>query len=220
MDKISENQELNLQETMVGDDNQQQPYFLASTEPVNQPVPIPEDLHLTRMYFSSLAEIFGRLFILISQGLMMGVIIIVSASLAMIATTQLPIPAAFNQFGVADGVFRGMTVVIALGGVIFSLVFVIPILIVRNIRLVKLTGILLNSLGFLFGLVMLGLSIISYLYIPVRLNFPGVILAALCCLLIFMGSVLLWSAAIHKKSKLRKAIVASEQFKAVINPEQ
>ncbi|AHF57477.1 hypothetical protein [Spiroplasma eriocheiris] len=220
MAKISENQELTLQETMVGEDNQQQPSFLANSEPVNQPVSLPEDLHLTRMYFSSPAEIFGRLFILISQGLMLGVIIIVSASLAMIATTQLPIPAAFNQFGVADGVFRGMTVVIAVGGVIFSLVFVIPILIVRNIRLVKLTGILLNSLGFLFGLVMLGLSIVSYLYIPVRLNFPGFILAALCCLLIFTGSVLLWSAAIHKKSKLRKAIVASEQFTAVINPEQ
>ncbi|PWF95827.1 hypothetical protein [Spiroplasma poulsonii] len=134
-----------------------------------------QDIRLTRMYFNNAMEIVGRILILLGQGIMLGVIIIVSASLAMIATSKLPIPAVFNNFGVADGVFRGMTIMLALLGIIFSLVFVIPTLIVRNIKTIKLTGIIFITLGSFFTLLMLAISVVAYLYIPVRLNFPGLL---------------------------------------------
>lgn len=137
------------------------------------------------MYFNNAMEIVGRILILLGQGIMLGVIIIVSASLAMIATSKLPIPAVFNNFGVADGVFRGMTIMLALLGIIFSLVFVIPTLIVRNIKTIKLTGIIFITLGSFFTLLMLAISVVAYLYIPVRLNFPGVIMAGICALVLF-----------------------------------
>ena len=170
------------------------------------------DVRLTRMYFSTPMEIIGRMMILIGQAIMLGVVIIVSASLAMIATSKLPIPAVFNNFGLADGVFRGMTIVIALFVVIFSLAFVIPTLIVRNIKLLKLTGIIFNTLGCLFVLLMLGLSIIAYLYIPVRLNLPGVIMAGLCTLILFWGSFFLWLAAFRQQKCINLAVAESLDF--------
>ncbi len=172
------------------------------------------DILLTRMYFNNTMEIIGRIMILLGQGIMLGVIIIVSASLAMIATSNLPIPAVFNNFGVADGVFRGMTIILALLGIIFSLVFVIPTLIVRNIKTVKLTGIIFITLGSFFTLLMLAISVVAYLYIPVRLNFPGVIMAGVCTLVLFWGSFLLWFSAWQQQKRINIAMAESLDFRA------
>ncbi|AOX43624.1 hypothetical protein S100390_v1c02810 [Spiroplasma sp. NBRC 100390] len=173
-----------------------------------------QDIRLTRMYFNNTMEIIGRIMILLGQGIMLGVIIIVSASLAMIATSNLPIPAVFNNFGVADGVFRGMTIILALLGIIFSLVFVIPTLIVRNIKTVKLTGIIFITLGSFFTLLMLAISVVAYLYIPVRLNFPGVIMAGVCTLVLFWGSFLLWFSAWQQQKRINIAMAESLDFRA------
>ncbi|WP_424526896.1 hypothetical protein [Spiroplasma endosymbiont of Glossina fuscipes fuscipes] len=173
-----------------------------------------QDIRLTRMYFNNTMEIIGRIMILLGEGIMLGVIIIVSASLAMIATSNLPIPAVFNNFGVADGVFRGMTIILALLGIIFSLVFVIPTLIVRNIKTVKLTGIIFITLGSFFTLLMLAISVVAYLYIPVRLNFPGVIMAGVCTLVLFWGSFLLWFSAWQQQKRINIAMVESLDFRA------
>ncbi|WP_253301870.1 hypothetical protein [Spiroplasma endosymbiont of Phyllotreta cruciferae] len=173
-----------------------------------------QDIRLTRMYFNNTMEIIGRIMILLGQGIMLGVIIIVSASLAMIATSNLPITAVFNNFGVADGVFRGMTIILALLGIIFSLVFVIPTLIVRNIKTVKLTGIIFITLGSFFTLLMLAISVVAYLYIPVRLNFPGVIMAGVCTLVLFWGSFLLWFSARQQQKWINIAMAESLDFRA------
>ncbi|KAF0851241.1 MAG: hypothetical protein EIB84_05210 [Spiroplasma poulsonii] len=173
-----------------------------------------QDIRLTRMYFNNAMEIVGRILILLGQGIMLGVIIIVSASLAMIATSKLPIPAVFNNFGVADGVFRGMTIMLALLGIIFSLVFVIPTLIVRNIKTIKLTGIIFITLGSFFTLLMLAISVVAYLYIPVRLNFPGVIMAGICALVLFWGSFLLWLSAWQQQKRINIAMAESLDFRS------
>ncbi|WHQ36808.1 hypothetical protein [Spiroplasma sp. SV19] len=172
------------------------------------------DIRLTRMYFNNTMEIIGRIMILIGQAIMLGVIIIVSASLAMITTSKLPIPAVFNNFGVADGVFRGLTIILALLGIIFSLVFVIPTLIVRNIKSVKLTGIIFNTLGCFFALLMLTISVVAYLYIPVRLNFPGVIMAGICALVLFWGSFFLWFSAAQQQKRINIAMAESLDFRS------
>ncbi|AGM24866.1 hypothetical protein [Spiroplasma chrysopicola] len=168
---------------------------------------------LTRMYFSNGGEIIGRFCILFSQLLMLGVIIIISASFGALAASKLPIPAIFNEFGIADGAFRAITVVIASCGVIFSLVFVIPTLIVRNIKLVKRVGIIYNTIGILFTVLLLVLSIFCYFYLPVKFNLPGIILAGGTVILVFIGSLLLWTSALQQQHRLNKALTTSILFK-------
>ncbi|WP_425380355.1 hypothetical protein [Spiroplasma endosymbiont of Stenodema calcarata] len=172
------------------------------------------DIRLTRMYFNNRMEIIGRIMILIAQAIMLGVIIIVSASLAMITTSKLPIPAVFNNLGVADAVFRGLTIILALLGIIFSLIFVIPTLIARNIKSVKLIGVIFNTLGCFFALLMLAISIVAYLFIPVRLNLPGVIMAGICFFVLFWGSFFLWFSAAQQQKRINIAVAESLDFRS------
>ncbi|WP_381415295.1 hypothetical protein NPX79_01115 [Spiroplasma endosymbiont of Anurida maritima] len=168
----------------------------------------------TRMYFGSKKELVGRAFILIAQALMMAVVFIEAASFSFAITEQIPIPAIFNDFGIGDGVYRSITVIMATFGIIISLVFLIPIFIIRSIRGVKKISIIYLTFGTIFTIVLLALSIVSYIYIPVKYNLLGLVFSAIIIAFVLIGSLILLITSIKQKNKLVEAIIESESMVA------
>ncbi|WP_342252613.1 hypothetical protein [Spiroplasma endosymbiont of Amphibalanus improvisus] len=162
------------------------------------------DVSATRIHFTTFGDSMGRGLIIFSQLAAIVSIFLPLGSLSAVLTQIIPFSPELDIL--APYIWKLLTVIFAIIGVLSTLLFLIPAILVKNIRSLTIWSIVFLVFGNIFNIILVLVNILNFLFSDVPGTIVGVVSSCLGLILFLLGSLILLTTAKKYRENLEMTI--------------